>query len=270
MMNPYYLISLSGAYDAQDFWKKNRVESSLENVSKDFAENLSKNEPAENCVRIDCSDVSGSLYFCSDEAREELTKRIESVPANALHYIDSGDYHYLSLLFLQKINQPFTLLLFDHHSDCMESAFGGGLLTCGSWVLRSLSELSNLKKAILIGPADEDGTGEILKSDSRILWVEEDEFEHQKEKLYKALSENPVYVSFDKDVLRKEEANTDWSQGNIAVDTILDFLAEAQRTGIVFLGMDVCGEQKIGDEAQVNNDTNRKILNFQKDLTFSL
>lgn len=264
-MNPYYLISLSGAYDAQDFWKKNRVES-LEDAGKSSLEN----EPAENCVRIDCSDVSGSLYFCSDEAKEELTKRIESVPANALHYIDSGDYHYLSLLFLQKINQPFTLLLFDHHSDCMESAFGGGLLTCGSWVLRSLSELSNLKKAILIGPADEDGTGTILKSDPRILWVEEDEFEHQKEKLYKALSENPVYVSFDKDALRKKDANTDWSQGNMAVVDILNFLEKAQQLGVKFLGMDVCGEQKIGDEAQVNNDTNRKILNFQKDLTFSL
>ena len=269
MINPYYLISLSGAYDSQDFWQKNRSESSVENLlegASNSSENSSKRESTQSCVRIDCSDVSGSLYFCSDEAREELTKRIEKVSVNALHFIDSGDYHYLSLLFLQKINQPFTLLLFDHHSDCMESAFGGGLLTCGSWVLRSLSELPNLKKAVLVGPADEDGTGEILKSDSRILWVTEEEFERKREELYKELTSSPVYISFDKDVLRKEDALTDWSQGTMSVDTILDFLAEAQHTGAVFLGMDVCGEQKVGDEAQTNSDTNWKILKFSEKL----
>ena len=49
----------------------------------------------------------------------------------------------------------------------MESAFGGGLLTCGSWVLHALENLPNLKKAVLVGPADEDKTAEQLLKDSR-------------------------------------------------------------------------------------------------------
>ena len=129
--NLYYLISLSGAYDSQSFWKTKDIEK-MDTVL---------NKPALDCIYTDCTDILGSLYFCSDDARTELEKRLAYIPVNALHFIDSGDYHYVSLLFLQRINRPFSLLLFDHHSDCMESAFGGGLLTCGSWVLHALENL---------------------------------------------------------------------------------------------------------------------------------
>ena len=156
--NPYYMISLSGAYDSQSFWKAKDIEAT-DNIL---------NKPGLDCIYTDCIDISGSLYFCSDEAKTELEKRLAHIPVNALHFIDSGDYHYVSFLFLQRINRPFSLLLFDHHSDCMESAFGGGLLTCGSWVLHALENLPNLKKAVLVGPADEDKTAEQLLKDSRI------------------------------------------------------------------------------------------------------
>ncbi len=272
-MNPYYLISLSGAYDSQSFWKKGGL---AKNKQKEYLAEPEKRQSLE-CVYIDCTDVSGSLYFCSDEARDELTKRLADVPVNALHFVDSGDYHYLSLLFLQRIDQPFSLLLFDHHSDCMESAFGGDLLTCGSWVLRALTDLPNLKKAILVGPADEDGTAGQLLADPRITWVIEEDFFIRKEELYKELLAWPVYISLDKDVLERKEAVTDWSQGGMRLSDILDFLEEAKELGIHFCGMDVCGEQKASEEmseagigAQINSNTNETIVTYQKDLTFSL
>ena len=267
--NFYYLISLSGAYDSQSFWKTKDIEK-MDTVL---------NKPASDCIYTDCTDILGSLYFCSDDARTELEKRLAYIPVNALHFIDSGDYHYVSLLFLQRINQPFSLLLFDHHSDCMESAFGGGLLTCGSWVLHALENLPNLKKAVLVGPADEDKTAEQLLKDSRITWVTESEFEQQKEALCKELLKWPVYISLDKDVLSKEEAVTDWSQGNMRLSKLFNFLTEAKNLGVVFLGMDVCGEQKVSPEGfhleeengtNINSDTNEKIKFYQKDLTFSL
>ena len=120
----------------------------------------------------------------------------------------------------------------------MESAFGGGLLTCGSWVLHALENLPNLKKAVLVGPADEDKTAEQLLKDSRITWVTEAEFEQQKEALCKELSKWPVYISLDKDVLNKEEAVTDWSQGTMQLSQILCFLTDAKKSGAIFLGMD--------------------------------
>ncbi len=280
-MTPYYLISLSGAYDSQSFWK---AKDSDEDVNEDSGAHKPKehvveygNDQSSDCIYIDCTDVPGSLYFCSDEARDELTKRLSDVPVNALHFIDSGDYHYVSLLFLQRIAQPFSLLLFDHHSDCMESAFGGDLLTCGSWVLRALNDLPNLKRAILVGPADEDGTAGQLLADSRITWVTEEEFDARKEELHEALLEYPVYVSLDKDVLDPKEAVTDWSQGSMKLSDILDFFETAKASGTLFLGMDVCGEQKVSEEAsgagtgaQTNSNANETIVTYQKDLTFSL
>ena len=98
--NPYYMISLSGAYDSQSFWKAKDIEET-DNIL---------NKPGLDCIYTDCTDILGSLYFCSDEAKTELEKRLAHIPVNALHFIDSGDYHYVSLLFLQRINRPFSLL----------------------------------------------------------------------------------------------------------------------------------------------------------------
>ena len=60
---------------------------------------------------------------------------------------------------------------------------------------------------------------------------------------------------------------------------ILCFLTDAKKSGAIFLGMDVCGEQKVSPEgfhldeengANLNSSTNEKIKFYQKDLTFSL
>ena len=58
---------------------------------------------------------------------------------------------------------------------------------------------------------------------------------------------------------------------------ILCFLTDAKKSGAIFLGMDVCGEQKVSPEgfhldeengANLNSSTNEKIKFYQKDLTF--
>ena len=77
--NPYYMISLSGAYDSQSFWKAKDIEET-DNIL---------NKPGLDCIYTDCTDILGSLYFCSDEAKTELEKRLAHIPVNALHFIDS-------------------------------------------------------------------------------------------------------------------------------------------------------------------------------------
>ena len=84
------MISLSGAYDSQSFGKQRHRRN-----------RHILNKPGLDCIYTDCTDILGSLYFCSDEAKTELEKRLAHIPVNALHFIDSGDYHYVSLLFLQ-------------------------------------------------------------------------------------------------------------------------------------------------------------------------
>lgn len=253
-MNPYYLIDFSGAIRGQGFWQADAA--------------------AGQAVLVDCRDISGCQYFCSDEARAEIVRRLEQVQTEALHFIDSGDYHYVSLFFLERIRQPFTLLLLDHHSDCMESAFGGGLLTCGSWVLQALQTLPQLKRVVMIGPADEDGTGQWLRRQERVIWVTEEEFPKESVFLMQQLKEYPVYLSLDKDVLSAKEAVTDWSQGSMQLTDIAAFLQEVKPT---LLGADICGEQRCDREGfsaehpgatEINSRINERIVICQKDWTF--
>lgn len=47
-------------------------------------------------VLVDCRDLNGVDCYCDAEGREELHSLLEPYPVKALHFIDSGDYHYLT------------------------------------------------------------------------------------------------------------------------------------------------------------------------------
>jgi arginase family enzyme len=51
----------------------------------------------------------------------------------------------------------------------------------------------------------------------------------------------PVYLSVDKDILSKEELDTNWDQGNVRVDELLS-LAKDCLAGRKVLAVDLCGE----------------------------
>lgn len=86
---------------------------------------------------IDLTSLDGTNCYCSDDASDAIRKALSEVPSEALHWIDTGDYHYASLFFLEKIRTPYTLFLFDHHPDDQDSAFGTDILSCGNWVARA-------------------------------------------------------------------------------------------------------------------------------------
>ena len=67
-----------------------------------------------------------------------------------VHFIDSGDYHYLTEFWTDKLTQPFNLVLFDHHTD-MQPAQIEGLLSCGNWVQSMLDHQPLLRKVFLFG-----------------------------------------------------------------------------------------------------------------------
>ena len=106
-----------------------------------------------------------------------------------VHWIDSGDYHYMTFLFCERIRTPFSLILFDHHPDDQEPAFGN-VLSCGGWVAALRRENPFLRDVISVGV---DG---VFPSPS--------------------VCQGPFYVSLDKDVFSPAYARTDWSQGSSA------------------------------------------------------
>ena len=80
----------------------------------------------------------------------------------------------------------------------------------------------------------------------------------------------PLYISIDKDVLREEDARTNWDQGELALDQLLKLLELIFEKRKV-IGADICGENPpdtarpiSGEDLQINSRTNRELLLFLK------
>ena len=61
----------------------------------------------------DVSSVRESRLYCSEEAEKELKQHIAKYVVSGIHFIDSGDYHYMTKLITDQIREPFTLVLID-------------------------------------------------------------------------------------------------------------------------------------------------------------
>ena len=99
----------------------------------------------------DCSAIGGSRLYCSRDAEEKIKALIAPVGVSGIHFIDSGDYHYISKIMTDFIKEPFTLVLIDHHTDMQDASLGGDILSCGNWAKKVLQENPYLQKLVLIG-----------------------------------------------------------------------------------------------------------------------
>lgn len=240
------LMDFSGIYDAEEFWKK------------------------ADAVRVDVRGLPGTNCYCDDEAGESLRKKIADLPERGIHFIDSGNYHYMTFFWLEKIQEPFRLLVFDNHTDMQLPAFGD-ILSCGGWIAAALQKLPCLKQVILVGP-DEGAwsqvDGELAK---RVCFLGRERLAKQQADQNAAFFQElpndlPLYISVDKDVLCAEDASTTWSQGDMKLPELLRYLASvwerfALNEGNI-IGMDVCGEcdPDLAEESMRNDAANGALL----------
>jgi hypothetical protein len=220
---------------------------------------------------IDCTDIPGTNCFCDDEARKILIERILPYGPEGIHFIDSGNYHYGSLLWTQKVKEPFTLIIFDHHTDLQPSAFGD-ILTCGNWVKEALNTNPLMKKVIIAG-ASRDLIGEVGNDYNERLILYSDEMLRDKSILYHFGGEEigePVYISIDKDVLNMGSSVTNWDNGNLSLHELKRFLSIILMQHKV-IGVDICGELTYSSDPlellnceSVNNEINRELCRVIK------
>ena len=104
---PVILLNFTGVYDLEA-----------------FASN-------KNIIHVDCRDMKGVDCYCDEEGREELHRRLAPFPAKAVHFIDSGDFHYLTEYWVSRIHEPFSLIVFDHHPDMQQPEWEGVVLQSG-------------------------------------------------------------------------------------------------------------------------------------------
>ena len=253
--------------------KNNRITQTIdfkETVITNFSgiyknQNFYKNYAEEEISWTELSDLSGCNCYCDAEASDRIRKEIQAFTGKGIHFIDSGNYHYMTRLWLEKLQIPFRLLVFDNHTDMQPPAFGG-LLSCGGWIAVSLEELPLLQEVILVGPDEEAYTQVEPDLQQKVLFLSREKLStmtaEEKEGFFNNLSEDlPLYVSVDKDVLCKGDASTTWSQGDMHLSELMSFLELVlERQNI--LGMDVCGECDMDScsEDFLNDHANEAIL----------
>ena len=255
--NEIVIMNFSGIYKEQQFYRNHA-------------------EMQEDISWLEVQDLPGSNCYCDEEAQNRILDDIKNYTGNGIHFIDSGNYHYVSRLWLSKMEHPFRLLVFDNHTDLQPPAFGG-LLSCGGWIADSLETLPELKRVILIGPDEEAWQHTEEKYRERICFLSREKLQTARQngrmgEVLKALEtdfEMPVYLSVDKDVLSREELRTNWSQGDMTLEELLNLIRELavlwKENGTELLGADICGECDFQESGTEENDqANQKLLSMLK------
>ena len=228
------LLDFTGTYAQQDFWRRSGGQ------------------------RLDLTALSGTRGYCDEEAYAALRRALAGYSAYGLHWLDSGNYHYATLLWLEKIAIPFDLLVLDHHTDRQPPAFEG-MLSCGSWILEA-EKLPKLGRVYLLGPPE--NQIRLLPPSVQEYCLAEEELSPDRLKRWLKKSDRPLYVSFDKDLLSPETAPTDWDQGTLSLEEAAALL-QAAGTCRSFLGADFCGEWAGGPpcgQNQINDRLNGELL----------
>ena len=226
-------------------------------------------EQTENIVRIDCSDILGTDLYCTKEGEAEIQKRIENFSINGVHFIDSGNYHYITKIMTDKINKKFSLVLYDHHTD-MQKPMVEGMTSCGDWAAQVIEQNENLEQLILVGASEADIQQINVKNQSKLITFSAEELRNNsgRKKLDLIETDVPFYISIDKDVLCETDADTNWSQGDMRLSTMLECLGAvkekcAERISRI-LGVDICGECDVTEpgNSALNDMANAALLEF--------
>lgn len=234
------IMNFSGVYPEEDFYRQDSYE------------------------MMDFTRAEGVNCYCTCESEQDIKEKIREYGPFGIHFLDSGNYHYLSKLWMEMIDVPFSLLLFDNHTDMQESAFFG-LLSCGSWVREALSSNPMLKSVCVVGPKEAD-----LRKDmptEKVTWISGEELRVGKMEKFKGFLKKdycPLYLSVDKDILCREDAVTNWDQGEVRLDSLISWIEEAAETRKC-IGVDICGENPPeggfceNRELHINSQTNKRL-----------
>lgn len=253
---------------------------------------------------LNCTKIVGTDCYCDDDAIKEINELIDnaesssksecdciienrdnSTNAPAIHFFDNGNYHYMSKLWTDRVQEPFTLIVFDHHPDMQPPRFGG-ILSCGGWVKEVLDNNKFVQNVIIIGVKDElvktvrEELSQSRESSilEKVTFIKESELSTLSSIIcsdsVNVFSSN-LYISIDKDALSPTYAATNWDQGSLTLDALKDCIT-ALTTGHKILGIDICGERAHdfeGDEHHtvqeadtLNSELNRELVEFLKNL----
>jgi len=190
---------------------------------------------------LELDTTNGVNGYCSIEAQKMIKRACTTIRMPALSFLGSGNYHYLTYFLLQQINRPFSLVLFDFHSD-MQAGISDSLLSCGNWVSFAMRDNPHMKQVFICGLSERYIPSVTLMSSKQVHYFTEKKL-HSYGWLsdFERLSRYPIYVSIDKDVFDLKFARTNWDQGSMNQDMMISFF-ELIFQKKELIGGDICGE----------------------------
>lgn len=209
---------------------------------------------------IDLSNLEGTNCYCDDDAAIRIKEAIANEPIDSIHFIDSGNYHYISKLWTDRIKEPFNLLVFDHHTDIQEPQFGD-ILSCGGWIKKVLDENPFINRVTIVGVREDLALQIPDIYHSKVDFIVEDDIS----KATLPSSKLPCFISIDKDAINEDEARTNWDQGRMKVNDIVRFISAFSNKDNI-LGIDICGEPDFesldNESCQINVTTNSRLIDL--------
>ncbi len=190
---------------------------------------------------LDCTHLTGTDCYCDAEGEAALRRLIAPFSPHGVHFIDNGDYHYLTKFWTDKIAEPFSLIVFDKHTDMQADMFG--MLSCGDWVKACMDQNPFLRKVVVIG-ASAKLIAQVPEPYAQRVHFYSDASLEQADvwrRFQEAHLAEPVYISIDKDVLNRDSAVTNWDQGTLSLADLERLLLAILRQNRV-IGIDICGE----------------------------
>jgi arginase family enzyme len=224
---------------------------------------------------VDCRDLGPALRLWSrppvlSQLRERLAVALPNSLGPLMVFCGSGDFHHVTPLLLERAiaaagGPDVTLLHFDNHPDWVKFSPGAH---CGSWAGQA-ARLPEVTKVVTVGVCSHDIDRPRARG-ADLSVVERDMLElypyrtpDGAERLAVCGREWPsiesmgeaafadflpgrirteaVYITIDKDVLRPEDAGTNWDQGRTSLSFLKALIARVA-AGRRVIGADVVGD----------------------------
>ena len=209
--------------------------------------------------RFDALEWGQQLRFSApSRVVEKFYREVEGQLGPFLLY-GSGDFHYLSALWLRRVRRPMVVVSFDNHPDWDIRPPKWG---AGGWVNRAL-ELPHVQRVSVWGcgnfecwwphqifgnrRAERSGKLEVHPWDLWLTLVARGYRgailrENWRERFETFVSNlgGDVYVTIDLDCLRAEEAVTNWESGRFTIVDLIWALGKLRESARIVAG-DICG-----------------------------
>ena len=95
------------------------------------------------------------ICIVPDRQKRKSEKKIKPYGIHGIHFLDSGNYHYVTEIMTSQIQKEFQLVVFDHHTD-MQKPMIEHMTSCGDWAEKVLETNPWLQQLVLIGPQEKD------------------------------------------------------------------------------------------------------------------